>query len=177
MAESLWRTLNYTRHFIIPDAERHPPGDLEMQRLSGETIQVDPAWAARFEVSEAEARAWAQAEFGFVLDQMRHRIDTRMARARAALDSAKAAPVSPNTTIAPDAVPATWELFCKMPRAILDALSGDAARVAGASEALRASEQQLGKAGVDVAPGLSAFADRLAALRRDYEATRQKPPA
>lgn len=170
--DQLWRTPDRTRQFIILDAAGPSSGTLKLVSLAGDEIAVDPEWAVRFEVTEAEARAWAQEEFGFVLGLLRRRIDAKLARARASLDAAKTAPVAAHSAIAPDAVPATWELISKMPRAILNALSGDPALVALASEALLESEKRLGKAGVDVAPGLRSFADRLAALRRDFDAAR-----
>lgn len=174
LSETHWRTPDHARHFIIPDAEPRAPGDLELASSIGQEITVDPIWAARFEVSEAEARGWAQEEFGFVLDHLRHRIDAKLARARTALDAAKSAPVSPASAITPDAVTAMWELARNFPRAFANALSGDPARVAQASEALEQSQRRLGEAGVDVAPQLGEFADRLAQLRQDFTAARGK---
>jgi uncharacterized membrane protein YccC len=124
-------------------------------------------------VSEAEARGWAQDEFGFVLERLRHRLDAKLAQRRAALDRARAAPIAPDHAIAPDAVPAAFDLLCKLPRAILDAVSGDAARVTQAQDELTAIERRLGAAGADVAPRLGAFPARLAGLRREFEVARQ----
>ena len=176
LSETYWRTLDHTRHFIIPDDEPRTPGELTLASITGHEVTVDAGWAARFEVSEAEARQWAQEEFGFVLDHLRHRIDAKLAKTRAAIDTARSAPVSPASPISPDAVPAMWELARHFPRALVDALSGDPARVARAGELLEESQQRLGKAGVDVAPQLGGFADRLAQLRRDFTAARGKRP-
>jgi hypothetical protein len=169
LTETLWRT-PYRTHFIIPDAEPRRPGSLALRSLAGDNLEVDPEWAQRFEVSEAEARAWAQAEFGFVLGQLRQRIDAKLARGRASLDEARHAPIAPRAPFTPDAVPAAFALLRKLPRAIFDSLSGDPSRVTQAKDELTAVEQRLGAAGVDVAPKLGEFPSRLAALRRECEA-------
>jgi len=173
LTETLWRTLNHDRHFIIPDAEPRCSGSLALRSLAGDSLEVDPKWAQRFEVTEAEARAWAQEEFGFMLGQVRQSIDAKLARGRASLDEARHAPIAPGSALSPDAVPAAFDLFRKLPRAILDAVSGDAARVTQAQDELTAIERRLGAAGVDVAPRLGAFPARLAGLRREFEAARK----
>jgi hypothetical protein len=169
LEDQLWSTPSQTRHFIIPDGEPRRWGGLALRALSNDTIEVDPDWAARFEVSEAEARAWAQEEFGFMLGQLRQRIDAKLARKRASLDEARHAPIAPGSALVPDAVPAAFALLRKLPRAIVDSLSGDAARVTQARDELVAVEQRLGAAGVDVAPKLGEFPSRLAALRQEFE--------
>jgi hypothetical protein len=173
LSETLWRTLDGKRHFIIPDAEPRRPGSLALRSLAGDSLDVDPQWAQRFEVTEDAARAWAQEEFGFVLSQLRQRIDAKLARERASLDEARHAPVAPGGALSPDAVPAAFALLRKLPHAILDSLSGDPARVTRANDELAAVEQRLGTAGVDVAPKLREFPSRLAALRQDFEAARK----
>jgi hypothetical protein len=172
LAETLWRTLDGKRHFIIPDAEPRRSGSLALRSLAGDSLEVDQEWAQRFEVSEAEARAWAQEEFGFMLGQLRQRIDANLARERASLDEARHAPVAPGSALSFDAVPAAFALLRKLPRAILDSVSGDPARVTQAKDELAEVERRLGAAGVDVAPKLGQFPFRLAALRKEFEAAR-----
>lgn len=174
LTETLWRTTDRHRHFIIPDAEPRHGGDLALRSLAGDSLDVDSQWARRFEVTEAEARAWAREEFGFVLEQLRHRIDARLARERASLDQARHSPVAPGSVVTPDAVPATFELLRKLPRAILESLSGDPARVAEAKDELTAVERRLAAAGVGVTPKLGVFPSRLAALRQGFEAARKQ---
>jgi hypothetical protein len=173
LSETLWRTPDETRHFIIPDAEPRPGGTLALRSLAGGSLEVDPEWARRFEVTEAEARAWAQEEFGFLLDVLRQRVDAKLARGRASLDEARHAPVAPGSALSPDAVPAAFALLRKLPHAILDSLSGDPTRVTRANDELAAVEQRLRTAGVDVAPKLREFPSRLAALPQDLEAARK----
>lgn len=173
LSETLWRTPDQERHFIIPDAEPRRSGSLALRSLAGDSLEADPEWAQRFEITEAEARAWAQEEFGFMLGQLRQRIDAKLARERASLDEARHAPVAPGSALSPDAVPAAFALLCKLPRAILNSLSGDPARVTQANDELAAIEQRLGAAGVDVAPKLGEFPFRLAALRQEFEAARK----
>ena len=170
LTETLWRTTDRKRHFIIPDAEPRLVGSLCLGSLAGDYAEVDPAWAARFEVSEAEGQAWAQEEFRFMLGQVRQRIDAKLARGRASLDEARHAPIAPGSALSPDFVPAAVALLRKLPRAIFDSLSGDPSRVTQAKDELTAVEQRLGVAGVDVAPKLGEFPSRLAALRRECEA-------
>jgi hypothetical protein len=170
--EQVWCDRDGSRFFIIPDAEPRRAGTLALRSLGGEPEQVEGDWAARFEVSEAEARAWAQEEFSFMLGQLRQRIDARLARKRASLDEARHAPVAPRSALSPDAVPAAFALLRKLPRAILDSVSGDPARVTQAKDKLKVVEERLGAAGVDVAPKLGEFPFRLAALRQEFEAAR-----
>jgi hypothetical protein len=173
LTETLWRTFDGARHFIIPDAEARRPGSLALRSLAGDIMDVDPGWASRFEVSEAEARTWAQAELGFVLGQLRQSTDAKLARGRASLDEARHAPIAPGHPLTPDAVPAAFALLRKLPRAIFDSLSSDPSRVTQTKDELTAVEQRLGAAGVDVAPKLGEFPSRLAALRREFEAARK----
>ena len=133
--EQLWRTSDDARWFIIPDgAVVH--GSLLLRSLAGDEAGFDPARVGRYEVSEEEGRAWAQEEFGFALEELRLRIDRKLARARASLDAAQRAPVAPDSRLTPDAVPALFALLGKLPRAIADGLSGEPARVIGANGTL-----------------------------------------
>ena len=172
LTETLWRIPDQDRHFIIPDAEPRLGGTLALRSLACDSLYVHPQWAQRFEVNEAEARQWAQEEFGFVLGQLRQRIDAKLARERAWLDEARHAPVAPGSALSVDAVPAAFALLRRLPRAILDSVSGDPARVTHAKDELAEVEQRLGAAGVDVAPKLGQFPFRLAALRKEFEAAR-----
>jgi len=115
-------------------------------------------------------------EFGRLLEHLRHRIDARLARARAGLDAAKQAPVAPNTPLTPDAVPAVAALLRTLPGAVLESLSGDPARVEQANGKLAEVEARLGAAGIELGGRLGAFRTRLARLRQDFDQAR-RPPA
>lgn len=174
LADSLWRTSEKDRHFIIPDSEPHRPGSLALLSLAGDNLEVDPAWAARFEVSEAEARAWAQEEFGFALEEVRRRIDRKLGTARVALDARRHAPVAPESRVTPDALPAVLELIRMLPGAVAGSISGDAARVDHASGRLAEVEARLRAAGIELGGKLSELPSRLSELRRDFEAAGRK---
>lgn len=72
----------------------------------------------------------------------------------------------------PDAVQAALDLLRRLPRAIVDSLSGDTARVDRATSELTEVQTRLGAAGVEVGPKLGAFPARLAELRREFEVGR-----
>lgn len=174
--ESLWRTLDRSRHFIIPGSVAPPPGALAIRCLSGDEISADDTWLLRFEVSEREARDWARSELGDALGELRGEIDARLSDARNALEAARHAPVSDDTDITPDAVPALLALVGKLPRAMLDSLSGKEDQVLKARESLAIIQQRLRAAGIDVGDKLEGFPDRLAGLREDFERRRKERP-
>ncbi len=173
LTETLWRTASRDRHFILTDAAPRPAGPLALVSLSGEHAQVDAAWAARFEVTEAEARRWAKEEAGLALGGLRRAANAKLAEMRGALGEARHAPVAPGSPVTPDAVPAVVALARALPRAVLGALSGEPARVVEASGALAAVEARLGAAGIDTHGKLGQFAFRLATLRREFEHARK----
>jgi hypothetical protein len=177
--EQLWRTSDRARHFIIPDATERRDGDLMLESLFGEEAGVDPGWACRFEVTPDEAHAWAKQEFGIALGEIRRRIDARLGRMRTSLDAAKRTPARPEHDVALDALPALLSLAKALPRAILDGLSGDPARVTNAHDALDGIEQRLNHAGIAVGDRLSAFPDRFARLRAEIGRSRAgaRPPS
>ena len=149
-------------------------------RASGEEVGVDPDWARRYEVAEAEGRAFAKEEFGYTLDEVKRRVDAKLAAMREDIDAARRAPVAPDSPITPNAVPALVALVAKLPRVIVDSLSGEPARVEKAGGELAALKQRLVAAGIDIDDRLTQFPDRLAALRRRFEARGQPkdgPPA
>ena len=180
LSEQLWRTEDHARWFIIPDVDRPRPGTLALRALSGEEVGVDPDWARRYEVAEAEGRAFAKEEFGYTLDEVKRRVDAKLAAMREDIDAARRAPVAPDSPITPNAVPALVALVAKLPRVIVDSLSGEPARVEKAGGELAALKQRLVAAGIDIDDRLTQFPDRLAALRRRFEARGQPkdgPPA
>ncbi|MEI9852762.1 MAG: hypothetical protein WDN24_20030 [Sphingomonas sp.] len=173
--EQLWHTAGRDRWFIIPDAASRLPGPLEIVSLAGDEAMVDPGWVRRHEVGEGEAQAWAEQEFGIALAELRRRIDAKLGRMRRLLDAAKRASVRPDRAVTPDALPALLSLARALPRAILDGLSGDPARVANASGSLGGIEQRLNRAGIAVDHHLSDFPDRLAGLRTETARARGRP--
>lgn len=174
LTETLWQASEPDRRFVIPDAEPRRSGPLSLHSLAGDILDVDPAWAARFEVSELEARQWALGEFGFALEELRRKADRRLARMRAALAAERHAPVAPDSRIAPDAVSAVLDLIRRLPGAVAGSLSGDAARLGRAVATLSEVEARLSLAGIELGGKLGEFPSRLAALRRDFETAGKK---
>ena len=117
-----------------PAASGHP----RASALSGEEVGVDPDWARRYEVAEAEGRAFAKEEFGYTLDEVKRRVDAKLAAMREDIDAARRTPVAPDSPITPNAVPALVALVAKLPRVIVDSLSGEPARVEKAGGELAA---------------------------------------
>jgi hypothetical protein len=69
----IWSTLDRARRFIIPDDAELPPGDFALRTATGRAASVDEAAVLPFEVSDDEARAWAKAQLGGVLGELRGR--------------------------------------------------------------------------------------------------------
>ena len=171
--EQIWRTVDHSRHFIIPASVMPPSGDLTIRSLTGGELCADESWLRRFEVAEAEARTWAKGELGHALDEVKDEVDAKLAAARARLDALRHAPVDEDTDVTADAVPALLAFVGKLPRAILDSLSGDEDQVAKARESLAKIQQRLSAAGIDVGDKLEGFPERLAGLRDDYDLQRK----
>jgi hypothetical protein len=125
--------------------------------------------------SETDEVARAREELGEALTELRRRIDDKLGRMRTSLDAAKRTPPRPGSAVTPDALPALLSLAKALPRAILDGLSGEATRVADATDKLGGIEQRLNQAGIAVDHHLSAFPDRLAGLRTETARERGKP--
>jgi hypothetical protein len=170
--ECLWRTTDHSRQFIVPASVSPPSGALTIRSLIGDEISADETWLRRFEVSVAEARAGAKVELGDALDEVKGEVDTKLAAARARLDALRHAPVDEDTDVTADAVPALLAFVGKLPRAILDSLSGDENQIAKARESLAKIQQRLSAAGIDVGDKLEGFPERLAGLRDDYDRER-----
>lgn len=164
VAPELWRTADRRRWFLIPAAAL-PAGPLVLVAPDGRTRSVDPARAALYEIDEREGRDWAEAELGEALGEARQRIEAKLAEARVRLTAARHAPASPESDLTADALPAIGRLLRSLPSLLRDGLSGDHARVAGATEAIGAIEDRLNAAGIKVGTGLQGFPERLAGLR------------
>jgi hypothetical protein len=173
LEEQLWRTEDRARAFILPDAVQPPPGPLAIRSLAGEEALVDPDWLARYEVSGDEAHAWATREFGIALGEARRRIDAKLGRMRTSLDAARAAPVTADSELTADALPALLSLVTALPRAILDGLSGDDGRVSAANGRLGDVEARLERAGIRLGGKVAAFPCRLAGLREETARARR----
>ena len=137
---------------------------------SGESDSLDQGDAASFDGTESEAQRWANEQLGLALDDLKHGIDERLAELRQRLDERKRAPVTENTTVTPNAVPALFDLLKKLPTVIGNSLSGEHARVESATSTMADLQQQLSDAGIDVGDGFTSFPDRLASLRSEPEA-------
>jgi hypothetical protein len=168
----LWRGAEGARWFLFAEGEAFPPGDLAIAAFDGREARVDPRWAAMHEVGEAEGREWARDALGDALDELRQRIDSRFARARAELDEARHAPIDGAGGATADAVPAMVALARSLPRTLVDSLSADPARVAGAAAAMAALGERLNRAGIGIDRRLADFPYRLAALRSEFVARR-----
>jgi hypothetical protein len=166
----LWRSADATRWFLFAEGEALPPGDLPIAAFDGREASVDPRWATLHEVGEAEGREWAREALGYALGELRQRIDARLARARAELDEARHAPIDGAGGATADAVPAMVALARSLPRTLVDSLSADPARVAGAAAAMAALGERLNRAGIGIDRRLADFPYQLSALRSEFAA-------
>lgn len=169
MTIQLWRTEDGDRWFLVPETERAPAGTVRVRSLSGRAEQVDQAWLQSFEVGEHAARQWAMTELGYGLDEVKKGIEVGLRAARSRLDAYKQIPVAEDTAVTPEAVPAMLELLRKLPRVVLNSLSGDADRIDEAREAMVRLQRRLRRAGIDLDQRFSDFPERLAELRQDFE--------
>ena len=81
---ALWTDGARTRFFIVPDDAVLPAGDFALRTITGRKADVDPAALAPFEVSEPQAKAWLEGEFGRMLDTARGAVDRFVDRLRGA---------------------------------------------------------------------------------------------
>jgi hypothetical protein len=89
VSESLWKSFEPPRFFIIPDNVAPPAGDLSIRNLIGERRSVDPASVTRYEVTEEQATEWMRGKVGNLLEGVRGWVDKAVDR----LSNADADPV------------------------------------------------------------------------------------
>jgi hypothetical protein len=75
MSESLWRSSDPPRFFLIPDEVTPPPGDFTIRSLTGERRRVNSAALAYYERTQEQATEWLQGKLGKVLEDMRGWLD------------------------------------------------------------------------------------------------------
>jgi hypothetical protein len=174
----LWRTADGARWFLFAVEQQLLPGDLTVAAVDGRVAQVDARWASLHEVGEARGRDWAREQLGQTLEELKQGIDATLEEGRRQIDEFKRTPVADDTTITPGAVPAMFELLKKLPRVIVDSLSGDVDRIDEAREAMVRLQRRLRHAGIDLDQRFSSFPDRLAGLRQEFGERRSgvKPP-
>jgi hypothetical protein len=75
MSESLWKSSDPPRFFLIPDDVIPPPGDLTIRSLTGDRRSVNPASVAAYERTQEQATEWLQGKVGKTLEGVRGWID------------------------------------------------------------------------------------------------------
>ena len=164
---SLWRTAALpTRFFIVPEAALSCVGPLTIRDLAHAERRVDPAALAPYEITEEQARRWAKDQFGQTLDELKDGLDERLGELRQKLDEFNRTPVTPGTTMTPDAATAMLDLLKELPGVVARSLSADPARVDAARTTMDRLQERLRAAGIDVDDRFGAFPERLAGLRR-----------
>ena len=81
-ATTLWATVDRTHHFLIPEDADLPPGDLIIRTPTGRERQVEESPVARYEVSEAEAKAWTEEQLSATFGEMRGKAEALVERLR-----------------------------------------------------------------------------------------------
>jgi hypothetical protein len=76
MSESLWKSSNPLRFFLIPDDLKAPPGNFLIRSLTGQAQMVDPAAIASYERTQQQATEWMQGKVGKALEGVRGWIDS-----------------------------------------------------------------------------------------------------
>jgi hypothetical protein len=159
-----------TRYYLIPDAAELAEGACEIRNRTGSVRVVSREAIVPFEVSEPQAIQWAKHHVGPALDKLRSTLDDTLAEWRARLDQSRSTPVSPDTTVTPNAIPALLDLLRSLPRIVGQSISGDEVRLDTARQSLAGLQQQLASGGIELDERFTGFADRLAELRRHAEA-------
>lgn len=170
----IWRTPDGERWFLIPAREEGPPGSLALHSPEGAEASVHPAWARRFEVGEAEGRAFAREELGEALSDLRGGIDEVLAAMRRRLAEAKRCAAAKGGAVDPEALSAMLSLLKELPWLVGNGLSVETGRVEAARSDAAGLERRLGAAGLDLDGRLEAFPDRLRRLREEFA---QRGPA
>ena len=169
---SLWSTPDRSRWFLIASSITLPAGGMSIQTLTGESAFVDPACLGPFELTECQARRWANDQLGQTLDELKHGIDERLAEVRRGIDVRKHTPLNDQTTLTSEVAPALLELLKKLPGLIASSLARDPMRVETAKTTMADLQRRLRAAGVDLDDRFTSFPDRLAELRNDVEVRR-----
>jgi hypothetical protein len=172
----LWRSENGERWFLVPRQAGPIEGEFLIRTISGELACVSEEWAASHEVDQDQGRAWAKDELSKTLDALKGGVDEKLADLHQRVEDAKQTPVSDDTSITPDAVPALFALLKNLPGLIGNSLSGDGARVDRASSLMADLQRGLVEAGINVDARFASFPDRLAGLRAEFAARKAAPP-
>jgi hypothetical protein len=90
MPQSLWKTSDPQRFFVVADDVELPPGPLKIRNLAGRTRAVDEESVVPHEVTEAQATEWMRAQVSDLLGGVRGWLDNGVDR----LTGADADPVS-----------------------------------------------------------------------------------
>jgi hypothetical protein len=174
---SLWSTSDRSRWFLIKGSVTAPPGSTPIRSLSGESALVGLDWLTPFEVTEEQARRWAKDQLGQTLEELKLRIDEKLAEWRHQLDEVNRTPVTDETTVTPNAISALLELLKQIPSVLGNSLSGDEQRIGNAKDAMISLQKQLEEAGIRLNERFTNFPDRLAELRKDFEQRRTSKPS
>ncbi len=166
MPLTLWWADSPRRYLLVSEIHELATGSLEIRALDRAMKWVDPAALVPYEITEEQARRWAKDQLGRTLDELKDGIDEQLADRRQKLDEFNRTPVTPETTITPDAATAMLDLLKALPRVVARSLSADPARVAAAQTTMSELQGRLRAAGIDVDDRLGAFPERLAGLRR-----------
>lgn len=167
MEARLWRADSPRRYLLVAETEELAVGPLEIRALDGATKRVDPAALTPYEITEEQAHRWAKDQLGQTLDELKDGIDDKLAELRQKLDDFNRTPVTPDTTITPDAATVMLDLLKEFPRVVARSLSADPTRVDAARSTMSDLQERLRAAGIDVDDRFGVFPERLASLRRN----------
>lgn len=170
MSLSLWSTAEAPRkYFLLSDREKLPPGPLAIFDLFNQCISVEPTSIASFEVTEDQAREWAQGELGRALGEIRGALDEKFTEWRQRLDAFNRSPAAEDSSVAPNTVSALCGLLKELPGVLGKSLSGNEQRVGEARDIMTRLQGQLKDAGIELDNRFTDFPDRLAKLRKDTD--------
>lgn len=162
-------TANQSRFFMIANNTSLVAGNFCIKTLNGQEAFVDPVSIKANEISKDQARLWVKDQLGQTLSEIRSSIDIKLADWRTRLDAFNRTPVTPDTTLTPDAAPALLNLLKQLPNILGNSLSGDEHRVDEAKNTITDLQRRLKDTGIDLDDRFTKFPDRIADLRREFE--------
>lgn len=177
---SLWRSAGTPRrYFLLPDDKVIESGEVQLHGPGGRRQNLADTALRPYELGEPAALRWAQVQLASTLGELREGMDQRLEEFRVTLAKEQRGAAGPATRVTPDSAPALLALLRKLPGVIATSLAGEPGQVASAKAEMQALQRRLKEAGIDLDERFSAFPDRLAGLRGEFDNARKrdkKPP-
>lgn len=198
--KTVWSNQERSRHFLIPDDTKLPPGTFVLRTVIGRQMDVEEEAALPFEVTREEAKAWLKKQMAGMVGQAKDALikflgkevgksggataehkastpdptgDARSAAARRAVDQ-----LSASEKQAIEEKARTLTATIEEIGAVVDAVrTGDASRIESARERIGALRKKLEAQGISISPSIDElpikFRDLMTSLYSAQEPAQQ----